>query len=47
MLEALPHEGLPYLAELATEYVLVDGYAFGDEFARGLEFILDGLEGLR
>lgn len=44
MLERLPPDALPHLAELTAEYVLVDGYSYGDEFVRGLELILDGLE---
>ena len=34
----------PHLAELTAEHVLAPGYDFGDEFAFGLELILDGLE---
>jgi AcrR family transcriptional regulator len=34
---------LPHLTELATQHVLQPGYAYGDEFAYGLELILDGL----
>ena len=33
----------PHLTELATEHVLQPGYDFGDEFAFGLDLILDGL----
>jgi len=46
ILGGLPVDALPHLAELTAEYV-VDGYAFGDEFVRGLELILDGLARLR
>ena len=35
---------LPHLVELATEHVLKPGYDFGDEFAFGLDLILEGLE---
>lgn len=42
--EQLPAGAFPHLVELATEHVLKPGYAFGDEFAFGLELILDGLE---
>ncbi|GIH15118.1 TetR/AcrR family transcriptional regulator [Rugosimonospora africana] len=34
----------PHLAELATAHILQPGYSYGDEFAFGLELILDGLE---
>ncbi|MBJ8338833.1 TetR/AcrR family transcriptional regulator [Antrihabitans sp. YC3-6] len=37
----------PHLAELTVEHVLKPGYAYGDEFAFGLELILDGLENRR
>jgi AcrR family transcriptional regulator len=33
----------PHLTEMATQYVLQPGYDFGDEFAFGLNLILDGL----
>lgn len=34
----------PYLTELTLEHVLEPGYTYGDEFAFGLELVLDGLE---
>lgn len=34
----------PHLTELTLEHVLKPGYAYGNEFAFGLELILDGLE---
>jgi AcrR family transcriptional regulator len=34
----------PHLVELAVEYVARPGYDFGNEFAFGLDLILDGLE---
>jgi hypothetical protein len=34
----------PHLTELAVEHVLKPGYDYGDEFAYGLDLILDGLE---
>jgi AcrR family transcriptional regulator len=37
----------PHMAELATQLVLQPGYSFGNEFAFGLDLILDGLERLR
>ncbi|WP_149361521.1 TetR/AcrR family transcriptional regulator [Lolliginicoccus suaedae] len=37
-------EEYPHLTELITEHALKPGYAYGDEFDRGLDLILDGLE---
>lgn len=37
----------PHLTELAVEHVLQPGYDYGDEFAYGLDLILDGLERAR
>ncbi len=37
----------PHLTELTAKHVLKPGYAYGDEFAFGLELILDGLERVR
>ncbi|MFF4562119.1 TetR/AcrR family transcriptional regulator [Streptomyces sp. NPDC001435] len=37
----------PHLAELTAEHVLRPGYDYGDEFAFGLDLILDGLERAR
>jgi AcrR family transcriptional regulator len=34
----------PYLTELTVEHVMKPGYRFGDEFAFGLDLILDGLD---
>ncbi|GAB7106848.1 TetR/AcrR family transcriptional regulator C-terminal domain-containing protein [Streptomyces phaeofaciens JCM 4814] len=34
----------PYLAEIATSHVMRPGYSYGDEFAFGLDLILDGLQ---
>ena len=42
--ERLPPGAFPHLVELATQHVLKPGYAYGNEFAFGLELILDGLE---
>ncbi len=36
----------PHLVEMATSYYLQPGYDFGDEFAFGLDLVLDGLERL-
>jgi len=37
----------PYMAEIATEHVMLPGYDFGDEFDVGRELVLDALETLR
>lgn len=37
----------PHLAEMATDHAMRPGYDFGDEFAFGLDLILDALERLR
>jgi hypothetical protein len=37
-------DGYPRMVEFATERAMEPGYDFGDEFAFGLELILDGLE---
>jgi AcrR family transcriptional regulator len=34
----------PHLTEIAVEHVLQPGYDYGDEFAYGLDLILDGLD---
>src|SRR6266849_6685762 len=34
----------PYLTEMATEHAMKPGYKYGDEFAFGLELILEGLK---
>lgn len=44
VLAALPADEYPWFVELATEHILRPGYDFGDEFAFGLELVLDGLE---
>jgi AcrR family transcriptional regulator len=46
-LEHFPANEFPHLAELTIEHVLQPGYDYGDEFAFGLELILDGLERAR
>jgi AcrR family transcriptional regulator len=38
-----PADEYPYLAEIATDYVLQPGYDYGNEFLYGLDLILDGL----
>ena len=44
ILDQAPAGDYPHLTELAVEHVMQPGYDFGDEFAFGLELILDGLE---
>jgi len=46
-LEHVPAEVYPHLTELTTEHVLAPGYDYGEEFAFGLELVLDGLERAR
>jgi AcrR family transcriptional regulator len=47
ILRELPAEKYPHLAEMIVEHALKPGYDYADEFAFGLDLILDGLEGLR
>jgi len=42
ILQTLPTNQYPHLAEIATEYVT--GYNYADEFEYGLDLILDGLD---
>ena len=46
IMEAFPADAYPHLTELALQHVLRPGYDYGDEYAFGLELILDGLERL-
>jgi AcrR family transcriptional regulator len=39
----MPAEDYPHLVELTIEHVMRPGYRFGDEFAFGLDLIVDGL----
>jgi hypothetical protein len=39
-----PADQYPHLAEIAVEHVLRPGYDYGDEYAFGLDLILDGLD---
>jgi AcrR family transcriptional regulator len=41
-----PADQYPHLVELTVEHVLQPGYDYGEEFALGLDLILDGLERL-
>lgn len=43
----VPPADYPHLMEMATQHVMVPGYAFGDEFGWGLDLVLDGLERAR
>lgn len=40
---ALPEGAYPYLAEMAAQHVQRPGYDFADEFAWGLDVVLDGI----
>jgi hypothetical protein len=42
-LQRFPAQEYPHLAEPAGEHVLTPGYDLGDEFAFGLDPIIDGL----
>ena len=42
-----PADQFPHLAELTTQHVMQPGYDYGDEFAFGLDLILDGVERVR
>jgi hypothetical protein len=47
ILERFPVHEYPHLAEMGRVHVLAPGYDHGDEFAFGLDVILDGLEQVR
>ena len=47
ILERMSRDEYPHLTELAVEHVLRPGYDYGEEFAVGLDLILDGLERAR
>lgn len=47
ILEQLPAEELPYLAEMIVDHALQPGYDPASEFAYGLDLILDALEARR
>lgn len=44
IIEPLPTDAYPYLAEFTGEHVLQPGYDFGASFEIGLDLLLDGLE---
>jgi AcrR family transcriptional regulator len=46
IMEAFAAGDYPNMVDMATEYYLKPGYDFGDEFAFGLDLILDGLAAL-
>ena len=47
VLSALPAHDYPYLHEIVADHVMKVGFSFADEFAFGLDLILDGLERAR
>lgn len=44
LLETLPADQYPHLAEMATEYLTRPRRNYAEEFEFGLDLILDGLE---
>lgn len=40
----MPTDAYPHLTEMITGHALKPGYAYGDEFAFGLDLVIDGLE---
>lgn len=44
MMQSFPVDQYPHLVEFAVQRVLQPGYSYGNEFAVGLELILDGLD---
>ncbi len=47
ILQQLPADEYPHLAELTIEHVMQSGYAYANEFEFGLDLILDSLERVR
>jgi AcrR family transcriptional regulator len=47
ILQQLPAEKYPHLAEMIIEHAMKPGYDYAEEFEFGLDLILDGLERLR
>src|SRR4029077_8106492 len=47
ILDQLPADKYPHMAEMITEYALKPGYDYAKEFEFGLDLILDGLERFR
>jgi len=46
ILQQMPADEYPHLAELTIDHVLQPGYSYSDEFEFGLDLILDGLDTL-
>jgi hypothetical protein len=44
MLEHLPMEAYPNLTEFIVDHAMQPGYNYSDEFAYGLDLLLDALE---
>ncbi len=44
ILQQFPTDAYPHLAEMIVQHALQPGYDYADEFAFGLDLILDGLE---
>lgn len=44
ILEQMPRDEFPHMTEMILEHALQPGYAYADEFAIGLDLVLDGLE---
>ncbi len=47
ILDEMPGDEFPHLAEMAVEHILRPGYDFADEFEFGLDLILDALDRIR
>lgn len=47
LLEEMPADEFPHLAELVTDHVLQPGYDYSNEFEPGLDIVLDGVERLK
>jgi hypothetical protein len=39
-----PLDDYPHLGEFSREHIMKPGYDYGDEYAYGLDLVLDGLE---
>ena len=46
ILQQMPADKYPHLAELTTDHILQPGYNYSDEFEFGLDLVLDGLDTL-
>lgn len=44
IMDAFKQGNYPHLTEMTVEHILQPGYDYGDEFAFGLDLLLDGLE---